>query len=119
MARVAVACRGACLDDPVDYYLGLAPWFLIVDPETMELQLLENMAFACQGCGLSDDVLEKMAQQDVEMVLTGFADPNEIEAVGDVGIKIGLGWDGFSAMEVIDHYKNRMIDAVCERHYLI
>jgi len=118
MTRIAVACQGNNLDDPVDLYFGLAPYFLIVDPETMDHQVFDNLVYACQGCGLSDEILEFLARHGVDSILTGFMDPNEFEVIHDAGMRIGVGWEGFSALEVVEQYKQGFFEAVDERYYL-
>jgi len=68
--RIAVSTTGPTLDAEVDSRFGRCQYFIIVDPETMEFESLENSsAMAGGGAGISTG--QMIAGKGVEVVLTG------------------------------------------------
>ena len=97
MGRIAMAGQGDRLDDPVDQYLHLAPYYLVVDTETMDYKVLDNRAFACEGCEINDGMLDAMVRQGVDTVMVGYVDPNELEAL------IGAGFEDQRGLGRLQH----------------
>lgn len=73
--RIAVTARGTDLDSQVDPRFGRCASFLVVDTESMDVDVLEN-ASAGLGGGVGIQSAQLMADRDVKVVLTGNCDPN-------------------------------------------
>ena len=68
--KIAISATGKNLDAEVDPRFGRCQYFIIIDPETMQFEALENSsAMASGGAGIS--AAQMIAGKGVEAVLTG------------------------------------------------
>jgi len=73
--RVAVSATGPTLDAEVEPRFGRCPYFIIVDPDTMQFEALENSsAMQAGGAGISTG--QMIVSKGVQVVLTGNCGPN-------------------------------------------
>ncbi len=73
--RIVVTAAGPGLEDRVDPRFGRCPYFLVVDPDTMQFEALENPNLsAAHGAGIQSAQL--VAEQGADSVLTGNCGPN-------------------------------------------
>jgi predicted Fe-Mo cluster-binding NifX family protein len=101
--KIAVSAAGPTLDSEVDPRFGRCSYFIIVDPNTMEFEAIENTSqMASGGAGIASAQL--VASKDVEAVLTGSCGPNAYEALEAAGIKLITGVSG-KIRAVIEGYK--------------
>ncbi len=86
--KLAVSASGPTLDSPVDPRFGRAPYFLIVDPDTLEFEAVPNqMNFqAAQGAGIQTATL--VARYKPKAVLTGNCGPKAFQALQAAGIQV-------------------------------
>ena len=79
--RIAVTSTGVELDSEVDPRFGRAPYFLVVDSETFEFEVLDNKenVNALKGAGIQ--AAGMMSDKGVEVLLTGFCGPNAFNAL--------------------------------------
>jgi predicted Fe-Mo cluster-binding NifX family protein len=88
--RIAVAACGRELTSQVDGRLGRAPWFLIVDTKTGEIEAIENEgAGAVSGSG--PKAAEMMATHSVDCLIAGHCGPNAFAALAAYGIDVVTG----------------------------
>jgi len=85
--KIAITSRGPTLDDEVDARFGRCACFLIVDPDTMEVEALEN-ASAALGGGAGIRSAQALADRGAEVVLTGNCGPNAFQTLAAAGIKV-------------------------------
>lgn len=91
--RIAVSATAPSLDAEVDPRFGRCQYFVIVDPETMEFEALDNgNAMASGGAGIS--TAQMIADKGVEVVLTGNCGPNAHQTLSAAGIKVITGVGG-------------------------
>ena len=91
--KVAVSAASAILESPVDPRFGRCPFFLIVDPATMEFEAVENPHVgASSGAGIQ--AAQLIAQKNVEAVLTGSCGPNAFETLKAAGVRVIVGVSG-------------------------
>jgi len=102
--KVAVTSQGESMDSPVDPRFGRAKFFIVVDTESNEFDVVDNEqnVNAPQGAGIQ--AAETVARQDVEYVLTGHCGPKAFHALGAAGIKVVVGLQG-TVKEAIDSFK--------------
>ncbi|MDD3374333.1 MAG: NifB/NifX family molybdenum-iron cluster-binding protein [Candidatus Omnitrophica bacterium] len=101
--KVCVTSQGVSLESAVDPRFGRAQYFLIVDTDSLEFEVLENAnAAGTGGVGVLSGRL--MADKGVECVLTGNIGPNASETLNAAGIKFCLGATG-SVKEAVEKYK--------------
>ena len=85
--KIAISATGTTLDTEVDPRFGRCRYFIIVDPETMDFEVLENSsAMASGGAGIS--AAQMIASKGVQAVLTGNCGPNANKVLLSAGIQI-------------------------------
>jgi len=91
--RIAVSATAPGLDADVDPRFGRCQYFIIVDPQSMEFEALENSsAMAAGGAGIS--AAQMIADKGVEVVLTGNCGPNAHQTLSAAGIQVITGVSG-------------------------
>jgi predicted Fe-Mo cluster-binding NifX family protein len=102
--KIAVSSAGHNLDALIDPRFGRCRYFIVVDPETVQFEVLENPgAIAGGGAGIS--TAQMIAGKRVEAVLTGNCGPNAYEVLAAAGIKVLTGLSG-KVRQAIDDYKS-------------
>ena len=102
--KIAVTTRGTDLDSEVDPRFGRCANFLVVDTESMDVELLEN-ANAGVGGGAGIQAAQLMAERDVDVVLTGNCGPNAFRTLQAAGIEVIVGVSG-TVQDAIEQYKS-------------
>lgn len=106
--RIAITAAGHTLDAEIDPRLGRCKYFLIVDPETMQFEAVENSGATGGGAGIA--AAQTIADEGVEAVLTGNCGPNAHNALSAAGIKVIVGVAG-KIRDAIDNYKSGKLKA--------
>jgi len=101
--KICVSAVANSLDAPVDPRFGRCPYFVIVDPETMQFEAIPNLASAAMG-GAGIQAVQTIASRGVKVVITGNVGPNAFQALSAAGIKIVTGAYG-TVREVVEKYK--------------
>jgi len=86
MMKIVISAKGPDLEAQVDPRFGRAPYFLLVDPESMEYEVLANgeNIQAAQGAGIQAAAL--VARQRPVAVLTGNCGPKAFQTLQAAGI---------------------------------
>ena len=107
--KIAISATGASLDAEVDPRFGRCQYFIIVDPDTMQFEAVENSsAMATGGAGIS--AAQMIASKGVEAVLTGNCGPNAYQVLSPAGIKVITGVSG-KVQDAIQSYKSGQLKA--------
>ncbi|MEE8593905.1 MAG: NifB/NifX family molybdenum-iron cluster-binding protein [Candidatus Bipolaricaulota bacterium] len=85
--RICITTTGTDLDAQVDAVFGRARYFLLVDPETLEVEAIENGPGA-HGAGVQ--AAQTMVDKEVGTVLTGNVGPNAFQGLTAAGIQIHI-----------------------------
>jgi len=103
--KIAVSSTGKDLNASVDQRFGRAEYFLIVDPETMDFEVIENTQIVNvpQGAGIQS--AKTVADKNVDVLLTGSCGPKAFNALNRVGIKVYTGAAG-SIADAVNKFKN-------------
>ncbi len=104
MKRIAVTSEGPTLDDRVDPRFGRAAGFVIVNPETMEFEYLDNGASQARAQGAGIQAAENVVSTGVEAVLTGYVGPKAFQALAATGIRVAQNLENMSVREAVEHY---------------
>ncbi|MBN1845041.1 MAG: 4Fe-4S binding protein [Sedimentisphaerales bacterium] len=91
--KIAVTSTGPDLDSQVEPRFGRCPYFLIIDPETMEYQALENPNVALGG-GAGIQSAQLLASHGAQTVLTGNCGPNAYATLAAAEIQVVVGVSG-------------------------
>jgi predicted Fe-Mo cluster-binding NifX family protein len=104
MPKVAVSSQGKGLDDQVDPRFGRAAYHLIVDADSLAVQVLDNSQTRAMGHGAGIQSAENVANSGAEVVLSGFVGPKAYQALQAAGVKIGQGVEGMSVRQAVEKY---------------
>ena len=79
--KIAVTSKGTDIDAEVDPRFGRAPYFVVVDSDTFECEVLDNKenVNALKGAGIQAAGL--ISDRGAEVLLTGFCGPNAFKAL--------------------------------------
>jgi predicted Fe-Mo cluster-binding NifX family protein len=91
--EIAVSSNGNNLQSEVDPRFGRCRYFIIVDPQTMEFEALENSA-ALAGGGAGIAAAQTLNGKGIEVVLTGNCGPNAFQVPNRAGMKVVTGASG-------------------------
>lgn len=101
--KVCVTSTGPGLDSEMDPRFGRCQYFLFVDPESLELEAVENPNLAAAG-GAGIQSAQFVANKGVEAIITGQVGPNAFTMLQAAGLKILIGASG-KVREVVEKYK--------------
>ncbi len=107
--KIAISATGPTLDANVDPRFGRCQCFIIVDPETMQFEAIENSsAMAGGGAGIS--AAQVIADKGVQAVLTGNCGPNAYQVLSAAGIQVITEVSG-KVKDAIEQYKSAKFQA--------
>lgn len=102
--KIGLSATEPSLDAEVDPRFGRCRYFIIVDPETMQFEAVENSsAMASGGAGIS--AAQIIAGKGVQAVLTGNCGPNAYQVLSAAGIQVITGVSG-KVKDAVQGYKS-------------
>jgi predicted Fe-Mo cluster-binding NifX family protein len=101
--RIAISSTGPDLDAEVDPRFGRCQCFVVVDPATEELEVLDNEAAMMSG-GAGIQAAQMVANSGVDAVITGNLGPNAADTLAATGLKVYLGVAG-TVRQALKQYK--------------
>ena len=103
--RLCISASGKDIDARVDTAFGRAPYFQIIDTESMAREVLENPGAAGgQGAGIA--AAQVMADKGVQAIVTGIVGPNASKALQACNIKV---FEGASAADTVQEALARLL----------
>ncbi len=109
MKRIAVSSEGPNLDSEVDPRFGRAAGFVIIDPDSMEFEYVDNGSSQAMAQGAGIQAAELMTRHGVGVVLTGYVGPKAFQALSAVGIRIGQNLEGLNVRAAVEKYKSGQV----------
>jgi len=91
--KIAVSSKGPTLEDQVDPRFGRCPYFLIVNPASLEFEALPNTG-AELGGGAGIQSAQLVIEHGASAVLTGSCGPNAVKVLEQGGVHIVTGVSG-------------------------
>ena len=107
--KIAISSVGTILDAQVDPRFGRCAYFIIIDPDTMQFEAVDN-ANAAAGGGAGIATAQMIAGKSVEAVLSGNCGPNAYEVLSKANIKVISGVSGV-IKDVVENYRNGKYEA--------
>jgi predicted Fe-Mo cluster-binding NifX family protein len=101
--KIAVSATGKDLHCEIDPRFGRCQYFIFIDPETMEFEVIENEGLMASG-GAGVQAAQSIVQKGANAVITGNLGPNAASALSASGIKVYLA-PGGTVKDVIEGYK--------------
>lgn len=111
MMKLAITSEGPSLDDQVDPRFGRAAGFVLVDPDTMSTEYLDNGQSQVMAQGAGIQAAQMVARAGADWVLTGYVGPKAFKVLEAAGIKVGQNLEGLTVRGVIDRFKSGRISA--------
>ena len=86
--KIAITSQGTDLDAPVDQRFGRAAHIVVVDPDTLEFETLDNSANvnAFKGAGINAAVM--VSKKGAGVLITGFCGPNAFKTLDAAKVKV-------------------------------
>jgi predicted Fe-Mo cluster-binding NifX family protein len=100
--KIAVTSTGKDLNADIDPRFGRAAYFIVVDPETMAYEVVDNAQNldSTQGAGIQAG--KTIVQNHADALITGFCGPKAFHVLNHAGVKI------------ITNVKGRIVDAITQ-----
>ena len=98
---ICITASGSTLESSVNPSFGRAPYFIFVDPDTLEVEAVENTPGA-HGAGVQ--AAQTVANKGARVVITGNVGPNAHHGLSAAGIDIYVGAKG-TAKQALDDYR--------------
>jgi predicted Fe-Mo cluster-binding NifX family protein len=107
--KIAISSKGNNLESEIDPRFGRAGCFILVDPETMSFEVVENRQnlHLAQGAGIQ--AAQTIVEQGANILLTGNCGPKAFQVLKATGVKVAVGISGL-VQEAIDQYKQGKIN---------
>jgi predicted Fe-Mo cluster-binding NifX family protein len=119
--RIAITSQGTGLDVEVDSRFGRAPYFLVVDTETMAFQIVENAQSLDLPQGAGIQAAQNILPHKPDVVLTGNCGPKAFRILQAAGIKVVIGVKGKIAEAIKDFVEGKYApttEANVEGHWM-
>jgi predicted Fe-Mo cluster-binding NifX family protein len=104
--KIAVTASQPDLDSQVDPRFGRCLYFLVVDPETLQCQTIDNSNSMGGGAGVS--TAQSVIKEGVRAVLTGNCGPNAHQVLSAAGIEVITGVSGKIKQAVQDYQSGKL-----------
>lgn len=86
--KIAITSRGTQLTDEVDPRFGRAAYVIVVDPDTMEFEAIDNTTNvnAMKGAGIQAATM--VSECGAEVLMTGYCGPKAFQTIEAAGVKV-------------------------------
>ncbi|MGQ9616689.1 MAG: NifB/NifX family molybdenum-iron cluster-binding protein [Spirochaetota bacterium] len=102
--KIAVTSTGPDLEAEVDPRFGRCQYFIILDPETLVFEAVENTsALSGGGAGIASG--QAIAGKGVKAVLTGNCGPNAFQVLSSAGVQVISGVSG-KVRDAVEMYRS-------------
>jgi len=102
--KLCLTAQGNTLGSPVDPRFARAPYFILYDIETDGWEAVDNAENVQAAGGAGPQAAQRLAKQEVEVVLTGHCGPNAFRTLQAAGIQVVAGVEGTVA-DAVEQYK--------------
>ena len=111
--KICISSTGSTLSASLDPRFGRAIYFLIVDDKGKLVKAIKNTGVqAMRGAGIS--AAQIIANEKVDIVITGNVGPNAFMVLNASGIKIFIGKPEMKARDVFKEYQNGNLQEITE-----
>jgi len=107
--KICITSEGNTLESKVDPRFGRCAYFMIVNTETGQFEVLKN-DFAVAGGGAGIQSGQFMVSNGVKAVLTGNVGPNAFQTLLAAGVEIYTGVSG-TIREAVEKFKSGNLKA--------
>jgi predicted DNA-binding protein (UPF0251 family)/predicted Fe-Mo cluster-binding NifX family protein len=104
MNTIAVTSEGPTLDDLVDPRFGRAAGFIIIDPQTLAFEYVENGEAQVRAQGAGIQAAETVTRRGVSAILTGYVGPKAFQALAAAGIRVAQDLGNVTVREAVERF---------------
>lgn len=103
--KIAVTAKGESLESEVDPRFGRAAYILVVDTDSLEIEVINNAenANAFKGAGIQ--AASMVSQKKAAVLLTGYCGPNAFKTLEAANVKVVNNVTGTVA-EAVQQFKD-------------
>jgi predicted Fe-Mo cluster-binding NifX family protein len=102
--KIAISASGNNLDCQLDPRFGRCQYFLIIDPDTSDVEVMPNDSASASG-GAGIQAAQVITNKGINSLITGNIGPNAFQILSAAGIKTITGATG-TVRQVLEQYKN-------------
>jgi predicted DNA-binding protein (UPF0251 family)/predicted Fe-Mo cluster-binding NifX family protein len=110
MEKIAVSAEGPTLDDALDPRFGRAAGFLIVDPQTLQHEYVDNGASQAMAQGAGIQAAEIVVRAGATVVLTGYVGPKAFQALQAAGLSVAQNLQDLTVREAVERYTSGRVE---------
>ncbi len=101
--KVAITSTGKELDSNLDRRFGRCGYFLVVDTDSKDVEIIDNSAIAAGG-GAGIAAAQQLIDRKVNVLITGNVGPNAFQTLNGAGVNIYTGQIG-RISELVDLFE--------------
>ena len=109
MRKIAVTAESPDLEARIDPRFGRAAGFVVIDPDTMAFDYVDNGASQVMAKGAGIQAAEILADTGAGVLLTGFVGPKAYQALSAAGIAIGQNLENLTVREAVQNFRDGKI----------
>ncbi len=111
--KIAITSTGKDLSSELDQRFGRAAYFVLVDPETMEFEAVENAQNLDLPQGAGIQAGKTMIETKAKVLITGNCGPNAFKVLNSGGIKVFTNAKG-KVKDAVSQYANGELDLAAD-----
>ena len=108
--KIAITSTGKNLSDPMDQRFGRAAYFLMVDPDSMDFEVVENAQNLNRPQGAGIQAGKTIVDNHVDALITGNCGPKAFDVLNQAGVKILTGASG-TISDAINSFRNGELES--------
>ena len=101
--KIAISSEGDSLDFKVDPRFGRCQYFLVVDTESRQVEVIDNTKNINRAGGAGIQAAELISSSGVEALLTGHCGPKAFTTLKAAGVEVFTGIEGL-ASEALERF---------------
>lgn len=105
--KICVTSTGESLGSAVDPRFGRCAYFIIVDSDSMEFEVISNTSLNARG-GAGIEAAQTVINKGVDVLITGDIGPNASRVFNTSNIKVIVGVSG-TVRELVEKYKSGLL----------
>lgn len=110
MEKIAITSEGPTLDDVLDPRFGRAAGFIIVNPQSLQFQYVDNGASQARAQGAGIQAAEVITRTGAKAILTGYVGPKAFAALRAAGIRVGQNMENMTIRQVVERYRTGQVE---------
>ncbi|WP_406656489.1 NifB/NifX family molybdenum-iron cluster-binding protein [Methanolobus sp. ZRKC2] len=108
--KICITSMSDNLEASVDLHFGRCRYFIIVDPDSMEFEVIDNASLSASG-GAGVRAAQQIINKDVAVLITGSVGPNAFSLLSAEGIGIFSSRAG-SVVDAVSAYRAGSLEKI-------